>query len=121
MPAASPVRVGIDLLQEFMAETGNSTEIHYALIDGVNDRVKDMRALIRLIKGHGIPVKFLAYNRKPDRDFEPSKRVAEMRQMLEAEGIKTEYYNPPGSDIGSSCGQFLMDYYKKYNTRPTRN
>ena len=31
--------------------------------------------------------------------------------------IHTEYYIPPGRDIGSSCGMFLVDLYKKYNVK----
>ena len=36
---------------------------------------------------------------------------------LELAGIKTEFYIPPGGDIGSSCGQFLMDYYREFNIK----
>lgn len=118
MPSASLVVESVNLLKLFKGRTGNAGEVHYALIAGVNDRDQDVKRLIRLLKGHNIPIKFLAYNEKPNGDFHPSVRVARIRQILECEGIKTEYYNPPGSDIGSSCGQFLMNYYTKYNTVP---
>lgn len=120
MPAASPVLASIDLVKEFVRETGNAAEIHYALIDGVNDRDEDVARLSWLMKGNGISIKFLAYNKKPSSTFRPSERVARIRHVLEHEGILTEYYDPPGSDIGSSCGQFLMDYYKRYNAEPRR-
>jgi 23S rRNA (adenine2503-C2)-methyltransferase len=118
MPSASPVRVSVDLLKHFKERTRNAGEIHYALIAGVNDREEDVVKLIRLFKGSAISIKFLAYNEKPNGTFHPSERVARIRKALEDEGIQTEYYNPPGSDIGSSCGQFLMHYYTKYNTKP---
>ena len=116
MPGARPIAESIAALELFMHHTGNSVEIHYALIEGVNDRAEDILALIRLLKYRNIPVKFLAYNEKPSLDFRQSEKIAYFRSVLEAEGIKTEFYNPPGADIGSSCGQFLMDYYEKYNT-----
>jgi len=118
MPGASPVQDSVDLVRAFTTTSGNAAEIHYALIANVNDRDEDVAELMRLLKGSGISIKFLAYNEKPSIDFKPSERVAEIRTALEREGITTEFYNPPGSDIGSSCGQFLMDYYVKYNTKP---
>jgi|GEM_PF-1345319 len=117
MPGAMPIAESIAAVELFMHYTGNSAEIHYALIEGVNDRAEDILMLIRLLKHRNIPVKFLAYNEKPSLDFRQSQKIAYFRSVLEAEGIKTEFYLPPGSDIGSSCGQFLMDYYEKYNTK----
>jgi 23S rRNA (adenine2503-C2)-methyltransferase len=117
MPGAMPLAESVAAVELFMHYTGNSAEIHYALIEGVNDRAEDILALIRLLKHRSIPVKFLAYNEKPSLDYRQSQKIAYFRSVLEAEGIKTEFYLPPGSDIGSSCGQFLMDYYEKYNTK----
>ncbi len=115
MPAASPVRESIFLTELFMQRTGNSAEIHYALIDGVNDRDQDIAELGALLNGRNLPVKFLAYNEKPETDMKRSVRVSQFRQALEEQGIATEFYIPPGADVGSSCGQFLMEYYKQYN------
>lgn len=116
MPAASSVIESIALVELFMRHTGNSTEIHYALIDGVNDREEDLRGLIELLRGRGISIKFLVYNEKPSLDFRRSEKIQRFRSELEKEGVQTEYYHPPGWDIGSSCGQFLMDYYEKFNS-----
>lgn len=116
MPAAIPADQSLDLLEKFRKETDNSVEVHYSLIDGVNDRDVDMQKLSALLKTRGIPVKFLIYNEKPSVTFRQSKRVSEFRKHLEREGIASEFYIPPGGDIGSSCGQFLMDYYAEYNS-----
>lgn len=115
MPASDLIEESIKLVESFMRLTGNSAEIHYALMRGINDRESDMEVLIALLEGRFIPVKFLAYNEKPTATFKESKRVKYFRRKLGLAGIKTEYYKPPGWDIGSSCGQFLMDYYEKYN------
>ncbi len=124
-PAAVDIEESVALVEAFILLTGNSAEMHYALIDGVNDREEDLRGLITLLKGRGIPgkgipVKFLVYNEKPSLDFKRSEKIKEFQDALEQEGIKTEYYHPPGWDIGSSCGQFLMDYYEKFNTKKSR-
>ena len=115
MPGASPLHGSIEQVKKFMSLTGNSAEIHYALINKVNDRDKDLKMLVELLENTGIPVKFLIYNEKPSVEFAASLRVNYFRKVLERRGIKTEFYIPPGRDIGSSCGQFLMDYYEKFN------
>ena len=117
MPSASSIAESIILTEFFMKYTDNSAEIHYSMIEGVNDREEDLAKLIYLLKNRGIPVKFLVYNEKPSVNFKGSPRIDYFRVSLESEGITTEFYNPPGADIGSSCGQFLMDYYEKYSKK----
>lgn len=117
LPSASDIRKSIELICKYIRVTGNSAEIHYALIDGVNDTDEDLFYLINLLKEKDIPVKFLIYNEKPSLDLLPSYRVVLFREKLELADIKTEFYIPPGGDIGSSCGQFLMDYYREFNIK----
>lgn len=115
MPSASSVLGSIEQVKKFMRFTANSAEIHYSLISDINDRDEDMLMLIELFENTGIPIKFLIYNEKPSIEFVASLRVEYFREVLESHGIKTEFYIPPGRDIGSSCGQFLMDYYEQFN------
>jgi 23S rRNA (adenine2503-C2)-methyltransferase len=115
MPAASNIEQSIFLLERYRKITGNSVEIHYAMIEGVNDRNVDLVKLITIFLGKNIPIKFLAYNEKPLLEMKESERVEYFREKLSEYGIETEFYIPPGRDIGSSCGQFLMEYYLEYN------
>lgn len=114
MPSAELIEESIELVEKYVCQTGNSAEIHYALIKDINDRDSDAEMLVSLLTDKPISVKFLAYNAKPTLDFEESKRVEYFQKKLEAIGVKTEFYRPPGWDISSSCGQFLMDYYLRY-------
>lgn len=114
IPSAESIEESVDQMIKFVAVTDNSAEIHYALIKDINDRDIDAEMLVALLKGRPVSVKFLAYNPKPTLDFKESERVEYFRKKLEEAGIKTEFYRPPGWDVGSSCGQFLMDYYLKY-------
>ncbi len=115
MPSASGIKESVELLEQFRKETGNSAEIHYAMIDGVNDRDEDLFGLMALFEGRDIPIKFLIYNEKPSLELKESMRVAFFREELAKRGIVTEFYIPPGRDVGSSCGQFLMEYYLEFN------
>lgn len=117
MPSASKIRDSLTLLEHYTLYTGNQAEIHYALMDGVNDTIQDMDNLLHLIYGRGIPVKFLLYNEKESLSCVASNKTKEFRNILEDNEIETEFYIPPGRDIGSSCGMFLVDLYKKYNIK----
>jgi ribosomal protein L30E len=39
-------------------------------------------------------------------------RLEDMMSYLESTGMIVEYYEPPGIDIGASCGQFLINKYE---------
>jgi 23S rRNA (adenine2503-C2)-methyltransferase len=115
MPNALPILPAISALEFYKKLTGNSVEIHYTLIEGVNDTKGDAEKLIELLKGRNIPVKILKYNAKPDMEYSSSKSVIGFTGILEWGDIETEYYDPVGKDVSASCGQLSMDYYLKYN------
>lgn len=119
MPAAADVRDSVEALRQYRSDTGNSVEIHYALMDKVNDRNVDAVGMIGLLKRNKVPVKFITYNEKPTAKawLRRSVCMSSFRETLETNGIATEFYDPPGSDIGASCGQFLLDLYVKYGKK----
>lgn len=119
MPNSAEILPSIIALEYYKALTKNSIEIHYALIDGVNDSETDAIALTEFIKGRYMPVKFLFYNEKPTLDFHASAKdkLKIFEKHFKVYDIPFEYYIPPGLDVGASCGQFLMDYYLKYNKK----
>ena len=117
MPASSDIRNSLALLEHYTLYTGNKAEIHYTLIKDVNDTNQDIDNLLHLVYGRGIPVKFLHYNEKETLNCFTSNRISQFTKILEDNDIETEFYIPPGRDIGSSCGMFLIDLYKKYNLK----
>jgi 23S rRNA (adenine2503-C2)-methyltransferase len=115
MPAALPIRPSIAALEFYKRLGLGSVEIHYALIEGVNDDANTGYKLAALLRDRDIPVKLLQYNERKTIPNKSSTNVQGFMDALKWAGIPVEYYVPPGSDIGSSCGAFLMDYYEKYN------
>jgi 23S rRNA (adenine2503-C2)-methyltransferase len=113
MPKAINIKSTIAAGDFYKSYTDNPVEIHYALIDGVNDTIKDVSKLSDLIKDKDFNVKFLFYNEKTSLGLHPSEieQFEMFRRNFEMDGIDCEYYKPPGLDIGASCGQFLMDEY----------
>jgi len=117
MPAAAGIDESIQLIEEYSRETNNPVEVHYSLMDKVNDFEDDVLRLVYLLGGKNISVKILYHSEKEFSDLKKSGRVALFRKLLEERGVETEFYDPPGRDIGSSCGQFLMTYYKEHNQK----
>lgn len=119
MPNSTDIKTSISALELYHNYTGNPVEVHYALIGGLNDSESDALRLIDLLRCRDIPIKFLFFNEKETLDYTHSnmKRYQLLKCYLDLYGIKNEYYTPPGLDIGASCGQFLLDYYLKYNVK----
>jgi 23S rRNA (adenine2503-C2)-methyltransferase len=113
MPGALNIEPSIAAIDFFKKKTGNPVEIHYALIDGINDTEQDAILLANYLRGKDMNVKFLFYNEKPTINVHASnkQKLNIFRKYLDKYNIAHEYYIPPGLDIGASCGQFLMDYY----------
>jgi len=114
MPKALDIKSTLAAANFYKVFTGNPVEIHYALISGVNDSYSDAAELAHLLKKTGFNVKFLLYNEKKSLEAHASdiEKFKSFRSILDmSESIDSEYYIPPGSDIGSSCGAFLMDEY----------
>ncbi len=110
MPQAALIESSINIVENYSIKTGNPVEIHYTLIADVNDSDANVSRLAMLLRGRNIPIKFLAFKPKAD-GLQPTspERVAVIREYLEHYGdVRTEFYDPPGGDIGASCGQFLQ-------------
>jgi 23S rRNA (adenine2503-C2)-methyltransferase len=116
MPAALDILPSIAAIDFYNKITGNAVEIHYTLIDGINDTEQDAILLSCFLKGKDINVKFLHYNEKESIDYHASNKdkLKIFRKHLDVNNIPHEYYVPPAIDIAGSCGMFLMESYLKY-------
>ena len=116
MPASLDIMSSLAAIDFYRKITKNPVEIHYTLIDGVNDTEQDAILLSTFLKDKDINVKFLFYNEKPSIDFHASskEKLKIFKRYFDKYSIAHEYYVPPGQDVGSSCGAFLMDTYTKY-------
>jgi 23S rRNA (adenine2503-C2)-methyltransferase len=121
IPNALSIIPSLDALNFYRTMTGNSVEIHYSLIKDVNDTRKELEELWFYIGDYGFPVKFMPYNKKDSLSFEVGSfdmvkwTYAQAKYQYRNFDSEYEFYNPPGIDVGASCGQFLFEYYQKYN------
>ncbi len=115
MPSSSKIKASIAALEFYNQITGQPVEVHYTLIKDENDTNTDLSNLVDLLRNKNIPIKFLRFNEKGSNHNERAEkeRIETFRRTLEIYNIKSEYYEPPGIDVGASCGQFLFDQYQK--------
>jgi len=113
MPSSLGIYSSIAAVNFYRHITGNKVEIHYALIDGLNDSEQDAIYLSQLLEDKNMDVKFLFFNEKESLDYHRSNKdkLDVFKKYFGQWDINFEYYIPPGLDIGASCGQFLMDNY----------
>lgn len=92
-------------------EISDPVEIHYTLIDGINDSDKHLNEIIRLLKLYNLPIKFINFN--PIGSLKRSNRLDYWLQFIKKElpNIRAVSYTPPGREVGSSCGEFTKHYY----------
>ena len=120
MPAASKIKTSLVMLKFYQEATGNKVELHYTLIEGANDSYLNALELASLLRPYKFPVKFIKHNVN-DNNYIPlisdTVKMDMFQAILNADNIFSEYYIPPGGDVGASCGQFLFNYYLKYNVK----
>jgi adenine C2-methylase RlmN of 23S rRNA A2503 and tRNA A37 len=113
MPSALPLNESLELLSYYIELTKQPVEIHYTLINDINDSAADVKTISNIVDKR-IVIKLLKFSPKFD---EPtlieSNNTNEFKKQLENNGYIVEVYSPPGRDIGSSCGQFIVDQYTK--------
>jgi 23S rRNA (adenine2503-C2)-methyltransferase len=81
--------------------------VEYLMLDGVNDRYEQARALADLLQPrHAFKVNLIPYN-PTDSDYRGSGRdaIAAFRAALEERGVRTTVRVTRGRDIAAACGQ----------------
>jgi adenine C2-methylase RlmN of 23S rRNA A2503 and tRNA A37 len=91
--------------------TDDPVEIHYTLINGVNDSDEELKQLCNKLQKYNIPIKFIRFN--PVNELKSSKKeeIWIKRIREECSNLRIKTYSPPGREIGSSCGEFTKHYY----------
>jgi len=83
----------------------------YVMLDGINDRDQDAKAVIRLLQGVSAKVNLIPFNPFPGTDYHtsPSERVKAFQARLIRSGVHTNIRKTRGEDIDAACGQLAGD------------
>lgn len=90
--------------------TSDVVEIHYTLINGINDGEEELNIMTSLMKSYPFTVKFINFN--PKNEMKSSERLTVwMNSLQKNTECRVKFYCPPGKEVGSSCGEFTKHYY----------
>ncbi len=111
---AYPMDVLLDACRRYYAATSRRIHFEYAMVDGVNDRERDARELLRRLKGLPAHINMIPLNHVEESPLKPSTKaaVARFQKILEEGGITATVRRTLGGDIDASCGQLRRKYTK---------
>jgi 23S rRNA (adenine2503-C2)-methyltransferase len=101
--------------QEYFEKTGRRLTFEYSLVSGVNDNLKEAKALADLLKGINGHVNLIPVNPIKERDYVQSDRKAilDFKNYLEKNGINVTIRREMGRDINGACGQLRKSFISK--------
>lgn len=101
--------------QEYFEKTGRRLTFEYSLVSGVNDNLKEAKALADLLKGINGHVNLIPVNPIKERDYVQSDRKAilDFKNYLEKNGINVTIRREMGRDINGACGQLRKSFTSK--------
>lgn len=105
----------LDACQEYFIKTGRRLTFEYSLVSGVNDNLKEARALANLLRDHHVHVNLIPVNPIKERDYVQSnqKAISDFKILLEKYGINVTIRREMGRDINGACGQLRKSYMEK--------
>ncbi len=106
---SNPLNELIDALKYFHKKTGKRITFEYLMLGGVNDNIKDARALAEFTRNFPSKINLIEYNETPQSIFRKSQpeRVQEFINFLENRNIIVTFRRSKGSDIAAACGQLV--------------
>ena len=85
----------------------DSITFEYVMLDGVNDRGTDARALVALIRDLSCKVNLIPFNPFPNSGFRRSSldAIGRFAERMQAAGVITTIRKTRGDNIDAACGQ----------------
>lgn len=117
MPVAKKYNVKelIESVKYYEKTNNRRVTFEYTLIDGVNDRKRDVEELSKILRGINSHVNLIPLNpiKEYDKKRPGQSNVERFKDMLEKNHIKTTIRKEKGTDISASCGQLRRDYIEE--------
>lgn len=108
-----PLQQLIASCQRFLDKMPNRRRItfEYVMLQEINDRDSDAKALITLLQGVPAKVNLIPFNPFPGTDYRCSdrERILRFQQRVMDAGIVTTIRKTRGDDITAACGQLVGD------------
>jgi len=99
-----------EMARRWFAATGRDTTFEYVLLEGINDRDEDARALARVAGRHRnvnlIPMNAVSF--APDLRAPPPARTERFADLLRKAGVVVHVRRQRGDDVAAACGQLRL-------------
>ena len=114
-----PSEALLEACRRYYAATNRRISFEYAMIDGVNDRPRDAKELLRRLQGLPAHFNLIPLNHVEESPLRPSSReaIAAFRKILEDGGVTATVRRSLGGDIDASCGQLRKKYQKQTESK----
>jgi 23S rRNA (adenine2503-C2)-methyltransferase len=88
-------------------QNGRSVTFEYVMLDGVNDKPEQARALARLLRGRPAKLNLIPFNTFPGTRYRssPPAAILRFRDILNEHGVIATTRRTRGDDIDAACGQ----------------
>ena len=96
-----------EALEYWFAKTKNRITYEYVVWEGINDKIKDVEALVEFCKFAPSKVNIIEYNPIDDGEFQQahSRAIDMYAKVLEENNITVTVRRSRGKDIDAACGQ----------------
>jgi 23S rRNA (adenine2503-C2)-methyltransferase len=107
----------IEAIKKYSIKTGTRITFEYVMLDGINDRDEDVKALVKLCSTLPSKINVIPFNSldhmnpggfaaalKPS----PKDRIEEFADKLKKKNITVMLRNTQGDDIAAACGQLAL-------------
>ena len=101
----------IQAIKDYIAKTNRRVTIEYVMLNMVNDKLEDAKALVKLLSGMNVYVNLIPYNETNNIDFTKSskERIDNFYKYLKDSGINVTVRREFGGKIKAACGQLRSE------------
>ena len=110
-----PLKELMDAIRQYPG-LGNAKRVtfEYVMLKGVNDSLKEAKALVNLLKGVPAKINLIPFNPWPNSPYECSDwdQIEAFAEVINRAGYASPIRTPRGRDIFAACGQLRSESKK---------
>lgn len=115
IPNAMPLNEAIPLLKDYSIATIHNVIFHHMFMEGQNDSMEEVDALIRLINDydlHGYEFRILRYNECKSSNFGESEHFKNIIDRIAENITHLKVQISTGNEVRAACGQFIVKQFE---------
>ena len=104
---AYPLKELMEVIKEYISVTNRRVTFEYIMLEDVNDSEKEVRELVKLLRGINCYVNLIPYNETENIQFKRTKewKILKFYDILKSNKINTTIRKEFGGSVDAACGQ----------------